>query len=390
MRWMCSADSHLIEPADLWTSRAPEKLRRRVPRYEFKGNTILYCVEDRVVSAAAASSMALPDGTLPPNRPSERLEWLEKDGVFAEALLGNLAGITIFSIDDPELAIVSARAYNDYLAETFGPYRARELGIGLIPILDVPAAVAEIQRSVSLGLRGITLPTLAPEPYYLEKYEPIWAAASRLGLPVSFHAHTGGRPGADRINNAAEVERTPRIQDAVKTLGAMAEANQAFDVLAALLGAGVLQRFPELHVVFVETGAGWLASAIEAIDFTWRVTPGQDRAGEGITGYDAQGRAVEVPVNAFLGGGWRHPLPPSTYVRRQVHATFQDEPAAIRFRHSIGIEPLLWGSDFPHPEGTWPRSREVVEALFAEVETAEREAILGGTFAKLYGVTVPN
>jgi predicted TIM-barrel fold metal-dependent hydrolase len=86
---------------------------------------------------------------------------------------------------------------------------------------------------------------------------------------------------------------------------------------------------------------------------------------------------------------WKYPLAPSEYFHRQIHATFQDEPAAIRFRDHIGIAQLMWGSDFPHPEGTWPHSQEFVAKRFAGVEAPARSAILGGTFAELYGIELP-
>jgi predicted TIM-barrel fold metal-dependent hydrolase len=391
MAWMCSADSHVIEPGDVWTSRVPAALKERAPRYERRDDVLMTVVDGRDTVAIPVQAFALADGTtLPPDDVPGRLELLDKDGVWAEALIGNLAGTVVFGIEEPEFAMACARAYNDWLAETFVPYGDRQVGIAFIPSSVEPAAAtAEIERVHAMGLRGITMPLWPTEPYFLEKFEPIWDTAAGLGLPLSFHSGTGSffkkifleeNNQESFIANAGAME--PRYRDAVKTAGGMGECPpqgyQAYQVTAWLVGAGILDRYSDLQIAFIECGAGWMVSALGWLDFVWQGWPTQDRT-DGLTG----------DFDAFAAGSWSYDLRPSEYVHRQIHATFQDEPAAIEYRHQIGIEQLMWGSDFPHPEGTWPRSKEFVEARFAGVEPAEREAILSTNFAKLYGVEVP-
>jgi predicted TIM-barrel fold metal-dependent hydrolase len=141
--------------------------------------------------------------------------------------------------------------------------------------------------------------------------------------------------------------------------------------------------------VIVESGAGWLAPFIEAMDFAWMPKVGASRDVVRPKGYDAHGEETDRLGFEFKRGGWPFPLKPSEYVRRQVHVTFMDEPAPLKFLDVTGVEPLMWGSDFPHPEGTWPHSRDVTEQLFAGVDPLAREAVLGGNLAGLYGITMP-
>jgi predicted TIM-barrel fold metal-dependent hydrolase len=175
----------------------------------------------------------------------------------------------------------------------------------------------------------------------------------------------------------------PRAKAAIKTAAGFGDTSmqgyQAYQVSAWLVGSGVLERHPTLHFVFVECGAGWLVWALDALDFAWQEVPGSERI-QGMKDEGAFGDLQSV---------WSYPMLPSEYVHRQIHATFQDEPAAIRYRKDIGIDQLMWGSDFPHPEGTWPHSQEFVARRFASVEEPERSAILHGNFAKLYGIEVP-
>jgi predicted TIM-barrel fold metal-dependent hydrolase len=384
--WLCSADAHILEPGNLWVERLPSSLRARAPRIEFEDDCRIYGVEGRRLSKIPLALDYLADGRPAPPDVAERLRLLDQDGIWAESIIGSLAASVLLGIADPELAIASARVYNDYMIETFSAQGDRELVIGLIPVNDVDDAVAEIERVTELGAAGVTMPISPPAPYFLPQYAPLWAAASACERPVSFHAGTGfssfgNVPGTNLALDQAS-------QDGMKTAAAMMLAGQAYMAMASLIGAGVLERHPELHIVFVETNAGWLASALAAMDYAWTPTPGEDRATDVIR-YDDDGNEVVIPIGQVLGGTWRHPLRPSEYAKRQVHATFMDEPGAVALRDFIGTDCLLWGSDFPHPEGTWPHSRAVVDRLFAGVPEDQRTAITGGTFAKLYGVSAP-
>ncbi len=389
---ICSADCHLIEPADLWTTRMPKALRERAPKYEYSAGHRTWYFNGRPFIKEPLAIEAREDGSLVPEDVPSRLKELDQDGVWAETIFGNMAPFCL-GTKDTDYGMAMARAYNDHLAESFGPYKNRELGIAMIPIVDVPLAVAEIKRIHKLGLPGIALPMMSQKPYFLEEFEPIWATAEDLGLPISFHVGTGIDPlepggGARAIFPDFDPSRitTQRAFDAVTTLLAGVTTLAPAKVLGMLIGAGVLANHPKLRIVFVEAGAGWLAPAMEAMDFAWTPKVGADREEDGPVNLDAEGNEQPRIGKILKRGDWSYPLRPSEYVRRQVCVTFMDEPAPLKFRHVTGIETLLWGSDFPHPEGTWPHSREVTERLFKGVPQAEKDAILGGTLAKLYHI----
>src|SRR5215813_6403561 len=139
-KWMCSADSHLIEPRDVWTKRVPSKLRDRAPPYEDRGAVLMTVVDGKDSVPMPKQMFSLSDGSvLPAEDAPARLKLLDDGGVWAEALIGNLAGTVVFGIEEPEFALACARAYNDWLAEIFVPYGDRQVGIAFVPVCVDPA-----------------------------------------------------------------------------------------------------------------------------------------------------------------------------------------------------------------------------------------------------------
>jgi predicted TIM-barrel fold metal-dependent hydrolase len=366
--WLCSADGHVMEPADLWTSRVPQNLRDRAPRFEYTDTHRVWWAEGKPFIQEPLDIEVRADGSpIIDLDVALRLKELDQDGIWAETLVGNMGSI-VTSIRDDKLAFECARAYNDFLAETFGPYDHREIALGVIPVNDVPEAVREIERCLAIGLKGVTLPIVPPTPYFLELYEPVWECVEANGIPLSVHANTGTAPLYNEVTAitamlpGSDQPVSAGAQDAARTTVTINMGFEAAVFVGHLVGSGVLARHPKLQVVCVETGAGWLAGTMEAMDHSWAT---------------------------FGGDAGHYDLLPSEMVRRQVHVTFQDEPAALKFREFTGIEPLLWGSDYPHAEGTWPHSREVTDRLFAGIPSTEKDAILGGTLARLYAIDVP-
>jgi predicted TIM-barrel fold metal-dependent hydrolase len=165
--------------------------------------------------------------------------------------------------------------------------------------------------------------------------------------------------------------------------------DQALQTIPALVGGGVLAQFPDLHFLFVESGARWLLNVMDTMDEAWHVGPGVNEVNR--TFFRPDGTKVMQFQPDELNLAWPHPLKPSEYVRRQVHATFQDDWIALRNRVHTGIEPLIWGNDYAHNEGCWPRSVEAVEIQCekAGLTDAEREAIFGGNCARLLKAAEP-
>ncbi|MET0985793.1 MAG: amidohydrolase family protein [Steroidobacteraceae bacterium] len=414
---LVSADAHCLEPEDLWTSRLskPEWVERapqtrRLPndlkdmrfdgkrfnlsidyrRYEDPGQIV-----DGVWQASPQDSKYTP---IPYDSLSGRIADLNIDGVWAETIHPN-NGQLILGSDDADFAMACARIYNDYIAEHMASERSFPNAI--IPVCDIKASVREIDRIVGLGLRGIEIPMLAPPnaPYFLDLYAPLWAAAAANQLVVSMHVGSGQlregnllmgglRSGGPSMSGLSADEKA-RV-DAFGKLSGNVTINAYLltsvgGTISELLAAGVCERHPNLHFLFVETGAAWLALLMQSLDASWDVGIGSREV-------------VRESEVAKLGGSalppaakWTQPLRPSEYLARQMHVTFMEDHQALANRHISGIDALVWGNDYPHYEGSWPKSRDAIQHMStrAGLTAQEQAAIFGGTIAKLYGMKLP-
>ena len=321
------------------------------------------------------------------------------DGTWGEVVNPNLGLLTF--CDDPDLELAHAKVYNDFIIEFFGDHLDRHKPHAMLPLTDVGEAIKELERVARRGIRGLLIPIAAPLRYCTRAYEAIWAAAQASGMVMVVHAGAGD-PSVARLNmmtrGAFDASEPAAGLDSADLSVVFADRmqNQAAahlsvqNMIADLVGGGVLERFPDLHFVITEYNANWLAGLMGAIDKAFTLGIGQevtsDVAAFGI--FDHTRAADDQPLMSkeyALNDKWPYPLRPSDYIRRQIHCTFQDDPAALALRSYTGVECLLWGSDYPHHEGTWPRSRDALDVLFAGVPGEDRAAITGGTIAKLFG-----
>ena len=331
-RVLISADSHVMEPLDLWTMHLPPHLRAHGPRIETRDGAACLMVEDTVArrfSSLAKASEQAKTFARGASDPEGRLRDLDADGVWGEVMYPN----------------------NDWVADLFIGASDRFAPAAVIPVLDVAASVAELERVARRGFRAALLPAhIDARPYNDPVYDPLWAAAQDLGIPLTFHAGTGRSqtpahgPGGAVINY-------------VVTVGAPMET------VAYLCASGVLARFPGLRVVMVECGSGWLAWVLHAMDDAYR-----------------EHHMFVRPKLELL---------PSEYFRRQGAVTFQHDPVGLANIAFTGERCLLWGSDYPHPEGTWPHSQEVLARQFAAVEAETMERIVCRNAAELYRFRLP-
>ncbi len=354
-RPLISADNHVFEPVTLWQDRLPERFRDRGPRVEARGDWIVMAIEgmpDRKLARADGDG-----GGAPPRSEhgdfdiDARLRDMEADGVVAEVIYPTF-GLFIDMIPAADLQMACAQVYNDWLAESFLHRSDVFIPAAVVPVRDVTSAAAELERVVALGFKAAMIPTSAPPgvPYNRPEYDALWSIAANARMPLSLHTGTGALPQHERGPGGAVINYAK-----VGLLSA--------ETLCYFCASGVLERFPALRVVFVETGAGWFAYCCERMD-------------EAFEEHDQW-------VNPKLAA------PPSHYAKTQCHVTLGADRAPLLTREITGIEPLLWASDYPHPEGTFPHSQEVVERIFAGVPADEMHAIVGGNAARLYGVAVP-
>ncbi|MDG2305554.1 MAG: amidohydrolase family protein [Candidatus Binatia bacterium] len=407
--FVCSADGHILEPNDLFSTRLPKHLRdKAVWEEDFEieplaegGVRDFRRLHTPGFEGWTVSRYRHYDGSANTGDPDRIIEDLDHDGIDTQVMHPNLSLFGLYS-DHHELSMAHARVYNDYLIERFTPYFGRIAPTAPIPMSDVDDAVAEIERVAAAGFRGVLLPAIAPKPYFSPEYDRVWAATQAAGMHVFMHCATGGvkidDPESTTLKTvmgvAAEVNEPMTGRVAARRMqtqclyGPMAPQKIMID----LIGAGVPERFPGLHFAMIEFDAYWLVSLVGAMDKAWTASIGQDL--DWWLGYwDSKRADDDQPHMARIlrvGEKWPWPLRPSEYVRRQFHVSFQDDPVAVAARHITGLSTVIWGADYPHAEGTFRGSKALVRSMFAEVPQNEQAAMLGGTLAGLMGFAGPS
>ena len=293
---------------------------------------------------------------------ARRLRELEADGTVAEVLYPGAGDPSVTPFDvglmtyqyeqDPTLWLAGCRAYNRWLGDFCRDAPGRRAGVGLITVDDIDTTVVEIGQMRDLGLFGGVLlcSGTGDNPLYNHpRYEPVWAACADEGLPV--HTHSGW---------------TPNYGDFTGSLGIfLTEISwYAHRPFWLLMWSGAFERHPGLRMVMNEQGSTWAPATLDELDHFYELRM-----------FDQLRRDL--------------PLKPSEYFRRQVYlgAGFTD-PEEVDVVDQLGAGQLMWGSDYPHIEGTWPRSQELLVEQFAERPDGEVALLVGGNAADLYGFDV--
>ena len=285
--------------------------------------------------------------------PVERLKAMDVDGVDAEVLYSEVSAFRYMS-EIKEGGDESVRAFNDVLQQFAEPDPKRLVVSYQIPIHDIDAAVAEVQRVVALGGKSLQMPVFPSEfglpEYFDERYEPLFAVIQESGLPICCHIGLN-----TNLDDLMYRDPTPNKGVMVPVTGLMTA--EAFGMW--IMG-GVFEKFPELKVVFVEPGLAWVAWWLHIAD-DMKLRQG-----------------YQFPAITEL---------PSFYFHRNMFLTFIEEEIALqRLRDVIGVENMLWSTDFPHPVTSWPNSRKIIEEQFAGVPADERELILSGNAARVWNL----
>ncbi len=374
---MISSDSHIIEPPDLWTARMPAEFGERGPRVVAEADGEWWYVDNRKTMSHLGIQTGArfdqdPDklvtsATFEQVRPAAYdpaayVAENELDGVWGSVIYPS-QGLVLFSVPNTEVVTASMRAYNDWLAEFCVGHGDRLKGIAMVNVDDVDAAVRELERVRELGLAGVLITVKPPvwAPFHSPVYDPFWAAAQDLELPISFHTATDrGDPRAGDAAFTLDVKSVPPSVFVNKD-------HQVRQAMADLILTGVLERFPALAVGSVEHELAWIPFFLDQMDYTYTDRP---RRGDWYRFREAGAR-------------------PSDFWRRNCFASFQEDAHGIRLRDVIGVETLMWGSDYPHTESTFPRSRDIVGEILTGVDPAEASAIVCDNAARLYGFSVP-
>jgi predicted TIM-barrel fold metal-dependent hydrolase len=358
-----SADSHVCEPPDLWTSRLDAKYRDRAPRVvESRGSrpALFFSCGDGIMPVAVSGMFGAGKSTeelvanlqkgfdIAPRSvwdPAARLAEQDVDGVGGEVLHASM-GMFLYDLADRELREACIRAYNDFLAEYVSYDKKRLAGLALIDLEDVSAGVRELERGAKNGLIGAMIWSSAPEerPFEGAAYDAFWAAAQDLRMPITLHALTG-RSG-------------PRLKPDKILYSYVEQPHVVQLTLAHMLFGRVFERFPGLRVVSSEHDVGWAYHFLHRVDHA----------------YEKFRHRQNLKLD----------LLPSEYVRRQVFFGFQFEALGMDLIERLGAGNIMWASDYPHTDSTWPRSRQYLADILAHIPEDAQRKIVNENAARLY------
>ncbi|MFT3966778.1 MAG: amidohydrolase family protein [Sphingobium sp.] len=367
MPFVFSADGHLVEPADLFSEGLPPSLRPFGLRSEMRDEFLYSLAGDKVLNRTPlhrGPPRLGPDGE-PFGRPDRRgnrevehrLKDMALDGVDAEIVFPSL-GLTAFMIENAEAELATARVYNDWCHGLLKDHAGSFVRCGILPVRDFANTVAEMERLAALGFTAAMLPSLIERDsglpaYNSDAWDPVFDAGQRLGIVFVLHTGTGRTDVRSfRGPGGAVANYTVQATDGMITI-------------MTLVAGGLLDRFPGARVCVIEGGASWLAALAERMDEVYL--------------------AHEPFVRPKLS------LMPREIIARQVACSFQTDRACIMARSVTGTQALIWGADYPHHEGTFPRSREVIAGLFDGIDISEKEKadIIGGNAARLFRLDRP-
>ena len=366
-----SSNDHIFEPPDLWTSRIEPKYRDRAPRmfHREEDNTDLWICEG-VTGIGSEGGGALagvrfedPDRlrvggaveTVRPGSyiPEEHVKDMDIDGIDV-SLMYPTEGLFLYSVKDGGLLNAAFTTYNDWIAEFCKPHSSRLKGIAMLNIDDVHVGIEETERCANLGLVGamITVYPTEDRPYNSPEYEPLWAAAQDLRVPLSLHFATNRAGASDGF--AQGIEKT----------GASYLTNIDHWVrmsLAHMIFSGVFERYPKLQVGSIEMELSWVPHFLDRLDYNYTQRPKT--------------------------GNWhtfKEDMMPSDYFHRNVFLGFQEDHLGMRDRHIIAVDNILWGSDYPHIESTFPYSQQIIAEILADCTEEEKAKIVGGNAQRIY------
>lgn len=388
-----STDDHLVEPADVWTSRLPAKFHDRCPHVVYapmgdepildgamyiekpgeSGREVAWWVyEDhwysikRAIAAAGypPEEVSLSGVTYEEMRrgcwdPKARLEDMTANHVEGSLCFPNyprFAGQIFLRAADKELSLLCVRAYNDYVVEEWcAGSGGRLIPLCIVPLWDVDLAVAELRRNAERGVRAVAFtecPAWLDLPSIHSGYwDPFFGACEETKTVICMHIGSGTR-----------TTRTgPDAPDAVHATNIFMNSAAS---LTDFLFSGVLPRFPGLKLFYAEAQIGWIPYVIERVDDVWRTHRWALKPGA-------------------------CPERPSTYYYRQVSSCFFKDSAGLALLDKIGVDNVLFETDYPHQDGTWPHTEEVARQLLGDLDQVSVDKILRGNAVTLFGLDLP-
>lgn len=377
---LMSSDSHLEIHPERWTQRVVPEHRERAPRtVHLAGGGEAFLIEGRPLQPVnladnrSGRSDWSPigmnvDDAAGAGGPDQRVREMEQDGLDAEVLFpANQRGYIMWrGIADDEAYRAVVRGYNDWLALDYCSYAPeRLLGVGVIPSTNVDDAIDELEHCAELGLPAVLLGSFPNgKPFPSPDDDRFWSRSLELGMPVSVHVrfHFPAAEGPSLLYPKGTPDLMRRIGRGL--VEHLAQHGQPpAKGMTQLILSGLFDRFPSLKVFFAETRVGWLPFFLESLDLWY----GRNLAwAEDLLGFTPVARQ------------------PSAYVRDNIFLSIQYERFAVANRHCIGVDHLMFASDFPHIECEWPNTRPILDEIYAEVPAAERDRIWAGNAVSFF------
>lgn len=386
-----SADTHILEPPDIWQTWLPAKYQDKAPQLVEDvdgGSAWLFAgaTEPDPIGLTATPGMPFDKFrwtgvTYDEARPgcydgAERLKDMDLDGVDAEILFPPQRTIGHFlGDDDDDFVLAGIDAYNNFVWEQFSaPNRDRLVGMAQMPSVGIDVSVDYLRKAKARGFKGVVISNWPSGGDAIsEADDPFWAAAQDEGMVVCNHINMFSRRQRQAVRaaqrKAAEVEKEKgKGTSILGRTGAQAQARAvgglggvfgpATQTISNLIFTGVFERFPNLHVSMIEIGVGWVPHFLEMMDDKyWR-----NRSWG------------QLPITE----------PPSYYWRRNMSATFITDRVGLTLRHEAGVDNIMWSTDYPHHGNDWPYSRRVIDETMASLPADEKAKIIGGNAVRIF------
>jgi uncharacterized protein len=374
------ADTHMTEAHDLWTSRAPARWKDRVPHVTEIDGAATWVVDGEVLGRAGAGGVIdrngvkgrsfeglyeweIDDAHVAAYDPVERVKLLDEIGIWAQIVFPGVVGLggqgLAGVVEDVELRTLCLEIFNDASAELQAESGDRLLPMALLPAWDVDACVREARRAAGLGLRGVNLTSdpqdLGAPDLANRAWDPLWEACSALHMPVHFHIGAS----LTTMNYFGTYPWPSHDDDTSLAIGGTLLFIGNARVVVNIICSGMLERHPELKVVSVESGCGWIPFIVEALDYEMAENAPRQRAALSLS--------------------------PSEYFRRQIYATtwFErvDLAAVVK---AVGEDNIMFETDFPHPTCLYPDPLKTADENMRGLSETTQRKILGENAKKLY------
>jgi uncharacterized protein len=354
------ADGHITEPPILWSEYVEPAYRERAPHptLDERGRACML-VDGRPAMRHAMLLTLGPDYSVSEYKaqpggwdPAARLRDMDSEGIDVAVLFPSI-GLYFSDVADAKLMAALCRGYNNWLADYCRHAPDRLVGVAMLPLVDIAESIRELQRAIEqLGFRGAFF---RPNPYagrpiHDAAYAPLWDCAAGLGVPITVHeglSDSAPTLGRDRLEQPA-------------MLHVLSHPFEQMSACAGLILTGVLDRHPNLKLVFLESGSGWLPYWLERMDSHWHT--------------------------------WRKLLPalrlaPSDYFKRQcMISTEPDDDVVDAVVQHVGDDYVVWASDYPHPDAHFPGAVTKTLESMSTLSPAARTKILATNAARLYGL----